>query len=232
MYRSSEVPTRSNDALKNINNLVPSNVLLDVDKPKNGVPLGGLAEVFTGNQYTLGVFEKNGMLSSEPTGYRILTSSDIEDGVVDWKGLRSIVYNDDKFDKYAVKKDDVVVTSKSSKVKTVVVDIEPKEKILVTGGMIIVRPDIKLLNPTYLKIFLDSEQGQNALKRIQKGSIIITINSKELSTVLIPVIDIDKQIEKANKYNEKLTTLYALKQEAKKLEDALKNFYLDESEAE
>ena len=172
------------------------------------------------------------MLSSEPTGYRILTSSDIEDGVVDWKGLRSIIYNDDKFDKYAVKKDDVVVTSKSSKVKTVVVDIEPKEKILVTGGMIIVRPDIKLLNPTYLKIFLDSEQGQNALKRIQKGSIIITINSKELSTVLIPVIDIDKQIEKANKYNEKLTTLYALKQEAKKLEDALKNFYLDESEAE
>ena len=232
MYRSSEVPTRSNDALKNINNLVPSNVLLDVDKPKNGVPLGGLAEVFTGNQYTLGVFEKNGMLSSEPTGYRILTSSDIEDGVVDWKGLRSIVYNDDKFDKYAVKKDDVVVTSKSSKVKTVVVDIEPKEKILVTGGMIIVRPDVKLLNPTYLKIFLDSEQGQNALKRIQKGSIIITINSKELSTVLIPVIDINKQIEKALKYNEKLSTLYALKQEAKKLEDSLKNFYLDESEEE
>ena len=98
--------------------------------------------------------------------------------------------------------------------------------------MIIVRPDIKLLNPTYLKIFLDSEQGQNALKSIQKGTIIVTINSKELSTVLIPVIDINKQIEKAQKYNEKLSTLYALKQEARKLEDSLKNFYLDESEEE
>ena len=98
--------------------------------------------------------------------------------------------------------------------------------------MIIVRPDIKLLNPTYLKIFLDSEQGQNALKSIQKGTIIVTISSKELSTVLIPVIDINKQIEKAQKYNEKLSTLYALKQEARKLEDSLKNFYLDESEEE
>lgn len=232
LYNNPDVPTKGINVLKDVSNLVPSNVLLNIEKPKNGVPLGGLAEVFTGNQYTLGVFEKNGMLSVEPTGYRILTSSDIEDGFVDWKALRSIKYEDDKFDKYAVKKNDLVVTSKSSKVKTVVVDIEPKEKILVTGGMIIVRPDTKLLDPTYLKIFLDSEQGQNALKAIQKGSVIITINSKELSTVLIPVIDIDKQIEKAQKYNEKLSTLYALKQEARKLEDSLKNFYLDESEEE
>lgn len=232
LYHSNVTPKRSNDVLKNVGNLIPSNVLLDVDKPKNGAPLSDLAEVFTGNQYTLGVFEKNGMLSNELTGYRILTSSDIEDGIVDWKSLRSIKYNDDKFDKYAVKKNDVIVTSKSSKVKTVVVDIEPKEKILVTGGMIVVRPDTKLLNPTYLKIFLDSTQGQNALKSIQKGQVIVTINSKELATISIPVIDIEKQIEKANKYNEKLSTLYALKQEVKKLEDSLKNFYLDESEGE
>lgn len=232
LYNNPDVPTKGVDILKDVSNLVPSNVLINIEKPKNGAPLGCLAEVFTGNQYTLGVFEKNGMLSVEPTGYRILTSSDIEDGFVDWKALRSIKYEDDKFDKYAVKKNDLVITSKSSKVKTVVVDIEPKEKILVTGGMIIVRPNTKLLDPTYLKIFLDSEQGQNALKAIQKGSVIITINSKELSTVLIPLIDIDKQIEKAQKYNEKLSTLYALKQEVRKLEDSLKNFYLDESEEE
>lgn len=230
MLNSPSVPTRDNETLKDITNLVPSSILVDVKAPKNAVPLGGLAEVFTGNQYTLGVFEKNGMLSSEPTEYRILTSSDIEDGVVDWKSLRFIKYDDNKFDKYALRKNDIVVTSKSSKVKTVVVDIEPKEKILVTGGMIIVRPNIDLINPTYLKIFLDSEQGQNALKAIQKGSIIITINSKDLSTVLVPVIDIKRQNERAQKYNEKLSTLYALKQEIRKLEDSLKNFYLDESE--
>lgn len=230
LYNSPDAPVKDVRVLKDINNWIPSNVLLDVKKPKNGMPLGELAEVFTGNQYTLGVFEKNGMLSTEQTGYRILTSSDIENGLVDWKALHSIKYKDDKFDKYAVKKNDLVVTSKSSKVKTVVVDIEPKEKILVTGGMIVVRPNNKLLDPTYLKIFLDSEQGQNALKSIQKGATIITINSKDLSTVVIPLANIEKQIKKAQRYNEKLSTLYALKQEVKKLEDSLKNFYLEEGE--
>lgn len=231
-YQEQDVPTRDIGFLKNINNLVPSNVLLSFEKPHNGVLLEKMAKVFTGNQYTLGVFRNNQMLSDEPTGYRILTSSDIEDGYVDWKSLHSIKYEDNKFDKYAVKKNDIVVTSKSSKVKTVVVDIEPKEKILVTGGMLIIRPDINVIDPTYLKIYLDSEQGQSALKSIQKGSVIVTINSKELSKIYIPVIDIDKQKEKALRYNEKLSTLYALKQEARKLEDSLKNFYLDESEEE
>ncbi len=50
------------------------------------------------------------------------------------------VFKNRKFDKFAVKFGDVIVTSKSSKIKTVVIDIEPKEKILVTGGMLIVRP--------------------------------------------------------------------------------------------
>lgn len=232
LYNSVDVPNIDINTLKDISNIVPSSVLLPVDKPKNGVPLGDIAEVFTGNQYTLGVFEKSGMLTKEATGYRILTSGDIEDGCVDWKMLNRIRYEDDKFDKYAVKKNDVIVTSKSSKVKTVVVDIEPKEKIIVTGGMIIVRPNTNMVDPTYLKIFLDSEQGQNALKSIQKGMSIVMINSKELATVLIPLIDINKQLDIARKYNDKLSTLYALKQEVKKIEESLSTFYLDVREEE
>ena len=42
------------------------------------------------------------MFSDEPTGYRILTSTDIQDGMVDWYQLQSIDYKDTKFDKYAV----------------------------------------------------------------------------------------------------------------------------------
>lgn len=232
LYKSNATPTRKIEELSEITNLTPSSILLDVYKPKNGVCLNELAEVFTGNQYTLSVFEKNGMLCEKPTGYKILTSSDIEDGLVEWKSLRYIDYKDNKFDKYAIKKDDIVLTSKSSKVKTVVVDIEPEEKILVTGGMIVIRPNVTRLNPTYLKTFLDSEQGQKTLKSIQKGSIVTTINSKDLATIMVPVPNIEKQNEIANKYNSKLTTLYSLKQEVRKLEDSIKNFFLDECEAE
>lgn len=154
MYYSKEVKTKSIEELIDVPNLCPSTIMLDVKKLENGVELKDVADVFIGNQYTLGVFESKGLLTDKKTDYRILTSSDIENGMVRWESLRSIDMKDNKFDKFAVQYGDVVVTSKSSKVKTVVVDIEPKEKILVTGGMLIVRPKLDKLNPTYLKMFL------------------------------------------------------------------------------
>lgn len=96
--------------------------------------------------------------------------------------------------------------------------------------MIIVRPDVNKLNPTFLKIFLDSPNGQNALKCIQKGMVIVSINAKDLSEMKVPCVDISKQNSKAEKYNEKLSTLYAYKLEVQKLEDSLQNFYSDEDE--
>lgn len=45
-----------------------------------------------------------------------------------WEELHYIDMKDDKFDKFAIQYGDVVVTSKSSKVKTAVVDIVPEEK--------------------------------------------------------------------------------------------------------
>lgn len=230
LYYSKEVKVKTANDLIDAANLTPSTIMLDVKKIKNGVELKEVAEVFMGNQYTLGVFESKGMLSDKKTGYRILTSGDIEDGIVHWDKLQSIIYNDTKFDKFAVKYGDIVMTSKSSKVKTVVVDIEPKEKILVTGGMLIIRPNLTKLNPTYFKMFIDSSIGQNVLKSIQKGSYIVTISASSLSTIEIPLIDIEKQEAKAEKYNTELSTLVAYKNEIKRIENSLKNLFEDDEE--
>lgn len=230
MYYGDEVNQKDISNLKDILNLSPSSIMTDVKKIENGIRLGEVADVFTGNQYTLANFEKKGMLTEEKTGYRILTSSDIVDGNVRWDKLQSIKYNDTKFDKFAVHYGDVVVTSKSSKVKTVVVDIEPKEKILVTGAMLIVRPNLEKLNPTYLKMYLDSKNGQDALKLIQKGNIIVTISPSSLSSIEIPSIDIKKQKEKAEKYNNALSTLIAYKEEIKRIENSLNNIFDEEEE--
>lgn len=230
MYYSKDVKTKPIEELIDVSNLCPSTIMLDVKKLENGVELKELADVFIGNQYTLGVFESKGLISDKKTGYRILTSSDIENGMVRWESLRSIDMKDNKFDKFAVQYGDVVVTSKSSKVKTVVVDIEPKEKILVTGGMLIVRPQLDKLNPTYLKMFLDSDLGQSALKSIQKGTVIVTVTASGLSTIEIPMININKQQEKAERYNEKLSTLATYKKEIERIENSLKNLFEEEED--
>lgn len=230
MYYSDAVITKDAKELIDIPNLCPSIILLNVKKIDNGVELKELADIFIGNQYTLGVFENKGLISDKSTGYRILISSDIENGFVRWGSLRFVTMKDDKFDKFAVHFGDVIVTSKSSKVKTVVVDVEPEEKILVTGGMIIIRPNQAKLNPTYLKMFLDSEIGQLALKSIQKGNTTVTISASGLSTLEIPLISLEKQIEKAERYNAKLSTLAAYKQEIERIENSLKNIFEEEED--
>lgn len=230
MYYSNEVKTKPIEELIDIPNLCPSTIMLDVKKLENGVKLKELADVFIGNQYTLGVFESKGLISDKKTGYRILTSSDIENGMVRWESLRSVDMKDGKFDKFAVQFGDVVVTSKSSKIKTVVVDIKPNEKILVTGGMLIIRPQLDKLNPTYLKMFLDSKIGQSALKSIQKGNIIVTITASGLSSIEIPMIDIDKQQEKAERYNQMLSTMAKYKQEIERIENSLNHIFEEDED--
>lgn len=210
-------------------NLTPSITNVKKKEIQNGVRLSDIADVFTGNQYTIKNF--SGMLSDVETGYSILTSNDITDFYINLSSLRHINYSDGKLDKYAIQNGDVIVTSKSSKVKVGVVDFEPKERIIVTGGMIIIRPNKEKLNPIYLKAFLDSELGQQELRMIQKGSIIVSINAKDLSNIDVPYLDIKKQEQIANSYQNNVSSLIALKEEAREIENKLKNI-LDEREAE
>lgn len=228
MYKSAY--RKSIDDLLEYDSLLPSKILLKDDIKKiKGIRLKELTEnVFVGSQYTVRNFKE--MFSDEKTGYRILTSSDIEDGMVEWGKLQAIKYNDVKFDKFAIRKNDIVITSKSSTVKTVVVDIIPKEKIIVTGGMIIVRPKLDKLNPTYLKIFLDSEIGRRSLATIQKGEYITTLNASDLNNLTVPIKPIKVQNEIANKYNTYLSCYLALKGELNKAANKLHNFYFEEDE--
>ena len=210
-------------------NLTPSITNVKKKEIQNGVRLSDIADVFTGNQYTIKNF--SGMLSDVETGYSILTSNDIADFYINLSSLRHINYSDGKLDKYAIQNGDVIVTSKSSKVKVGVVDFEPKERIIVTGGMIIIRPNKEKLNPIYLKAFLDSELGQQELRMIQKGSIIVSINAKDLSNIDVPYLDIKKQEQIAKSYQNNVSSLIALKEEAREIENKLKNI-LDERKTE
>lgn len=231
-YNAKDIMMLDGEELMQLTNISPSSILVlkekesrEIDIEKIGVRLADYAEIFVGSQYTSKNFES--MFTNEKSGYRILTSSDINDGKVEWDKLQSIDYKDTKFDKYAVRKNDIVITSKSSKFKTVVVDIEPSDKILVTGGMIIVRPYVDKLNSTYLKIFLDSPNGERTIKAIQKGATIVTINVKDLSEIKVPMIDIVKQEKMALEYNQKLEQINMYKKEIEKISNELKEFFVE-----
>ena len=222
-YNSNEISTRTVEEIIELQNWIPSTALLNIEKPNNGRKLKDVSVVFTGSQYTLRNFVDK--VSEKKTDYKLLASSDIQNGLVDFDKLTYIFNDDSKLDKYAIKQNDVIITSKSSKIKIAVIDFEPDCLTIVTGGMIVVRPITSQLNPTFLKIYFESEQGQKLLKSIQKGMTIITLNSNELGELTIPVPPFDYQMKIAQKYNNKLSTLWALKSEMLKIENELANFY-------
>ena len=214
------------EELLTLNTLQYSAISNKTNNVKDGKKLGEVAEVITGAQYTISKFTDS--LSVKPTERQIVVSSDIEDGVVDWDSL-PYIYGFEHFDKYSVKEGDLIMTSKSSKVKIAYVDIKSKNKIIVTSGMLIIRPS-KELDGMFLKIYLDSEEGQRALRSVQKGNIITSINAKDLREILVPVPSKRHQKELSKEYNNKLSTLIALKEEVRKLENQLKDFYKKEAD--
>ena len=226
LLNSNNVTKKASKELEGCENLAPSVLMLEVKRPTNARELREISEIIVGCQYTASHF--NEMFTGDRNGICLLTPNDIQNGMIDWDGLRRIDSSDKKLDKYALKNGDVVITTKSSKVKTAVVDIVPGRKTLAIGGILIIRPDLKKINPTYLKIYLDSQDGQCALKQIQKGIVILTISPKSLANLLVPVPDINVQDSKADKYNELLTTLGAYSSEIKKIERKISEFSLDE----
>lgn len=216
------------DQLKGLNTLVPSRIpYFSLQGERAGyVPLESVADIMVGSQYTISSFVR----SSAPTGYKVLTSSDIDNGMINWDKLASVEINKTLFDKYKVRKGDVIVTTKSSKVKTAVVDIDPKDNVIVTGGMIVVRPNPELLNPTYLKMYLDSDEGGDALKSVQTGTTIVSISLSDFRKIPVPKVDIVKQTIKATRYNDKLSSINAYRDQINKLEDELRYIISEDDE--
>ena len=226
-YFSSDCFVVPKNDLLTRNNHTPSSILAKPGEIENGRLLGEIANVYSGSQYTINKFKE--YISARATERRIISPSDIDNGMIEWDRL-PYISGITKFDKYSIEKDDLIITSKSSKIKIAVVDIEPEETVIATGGMLVVRP-FSELDPTFLKIFLESAEGQKAIKSIQKGNTITTINAKDLQTIVVPVPDLDYQKRIAKKYNNQLTTLRALREEANNIENRLKNFYESEVES-
>ena len=73
--------------------------------------------------------------------------------------------------------------AKETVIKTTVV--EPKEKWIAMGNIIVTRPNKEKINPYYLKVFLDSEKSRKILKLVQTDTSIISISTRALKNMVI-----------------------------------------------
>lgn len=196
----------------------------DIYKGMNDlVNLTDVVEIIKGCSLTLSNFEDS--ITESHTGTKILTSGDIDEyGMIDYDSMKNII-EDKKLKKYYAQNKDVILSSKSTKVKIAVFREKNDDQVLVTGGMIILRPKSKKIDSLFLKIFFSSTKGMELLNSIQKGLVITTISLANLSTLKIPCPDIDIQREIVKKYLDTIGEYQMKKMELRILEKQLNEFY-------
>jgi type I restriction enzyme M protein len=197
------------------------------DEMPSGVELGKVADVIRGTSMTVAGFGKN--LASRETPYRLLTSSSIENGLIDYGSLPCIM-DPRRFEDYFAHKGDLIVTVKSTKVKLAVVLDEPDSPLIVTGGMLIVRPKPGVSDATFIKMFLDSSDGRKVLESVQKGAVIRTIYYDDFLRIRIPCPALKIQQSLASDYNKMLLEYKKELDDIRNLERSMETFY-DDSKA-
>lgn len=70
--------------------------------------------------------------------------------------------------------------------------------------MIIIRPDAKILDSTYLKIFLDSPIGNKLISSAQQGTTVMNISYRDLNVLEVPIPPLDTQKAVVKEYLEEL----------------------------
>ena len=220
------ISVTNKEILKNDSGLLVSNyAALNDLKLVNPTPLEDVVEtVFRGYQITASQLDKYIVHEKdEPFNYEVLQLSDIEEGIISAK-LIKINSQDKKLEKYLLKDGDVVISAKSSKVKSAVVDLKANQKVVATGSILVIRPTERL-KPAYLKIFFDSNRGKIFLKSIQTSSVIVSINPSQLLKMNISLPSKEKQEKLGNKYLAKLDLIKITRSKLKILEQEIQNIY-------
>ena len=152
--------------------------------------------------------ELDTMTTTKETGIKYLKIQDIENASIN-KNLPNLKNVDEKYHNYFLEEGNLVI-SKSSPYKIARVENPKNTKILATGNLYYIEIDEDKVNPTFIEMYLKSDEGQAQLERLSTGSVIETISIKNLKTILIPNLSREEQdtlVKEYLEYEEQLDLL-------------------------
>ena len=183
----------------------------------NAVDLDTVTElIFRGYQLNAKELDNLTPDEGEETEYRIINISDIQSEGFVSKDLKPIKADDKKkYDKFVVEDGDIIITAKNTTIKSAIYRSNGDYKAILSGNLIAIRVNQKKINPYYLKAFIDSEKGEMAIKSIQTGTSIISINANSLRDMKISLLPEAEQENIGNEYRKNLELLIELSEKYK-----------------
>ncbi len=192
---------------------------------KDGVAIASIVKSITrGAQLRASDLDEN--KSDEPTDYRYIMLSNINDGDIyftDNQYLKDIQPN---LKKFCVRNNSIILAKTGSPdFKSAVVQVKEGTEILATGNMFILEIDETKADPYYVQALFDSELGRALFKSIYVGSAIPTISLEKLRKLEITLPSIEEQNIIGEKYKEELERIADLKEKLSTSREKLKRIY-------
>lgn len=145
--------------------------------------------------------EEEEALALNGTAY-YLNIKDIQDGSICFEGARMIRPKSMDWDeKFRIREDDILITSKGTLLKIAIVGDSPPEA-YICGNLTLLRVDKERYHPYILYEFLISEEGIRALESIQSGTTIRVLNNANLEGLRIPSYDQKMMFQVGNRLQE------------------------------
>ena len=146
----------------------------------SGVLLEEIAQIIRGSQ----LLKKSDI--SEDGEVFFINIKDIQNGRLEFEHAERILRTSSACkEKFRIRKDDILLTSKGTVLKAAVVEGNLPEA-YISGNITMIRVDQRKYDPYVLFEFLISDRGQIALERIQSGTTIRILSNASLQKLKVP----------------------------------------------
>lgn len=191
----------------------------------NGRPFGELMSAISSGE-ALHPDERDEIKSSEPTKFGYITQAVIKDGQID-KSEIWISRTPQGKHPVRVLNGDLILTKVGRPLKCTVVDANDDEHLFVGPNLYTIRLNTDLIDPYFVKAYLESPTGQALLSRISCGVGMPVIPMRDLKEITIPVPPMSKQKAVSNLYKARLSEVSYLRREIERASNALNTVYAD-----
>ena len=139
------------------------------------------------------VFRGKSILEKSETGsIGVVNISCIGEYEIDFSGIDYIDEEERKITSYLLREGDVLIPARGTAIRSAVFHAQ-SFPCIANSNVIVIRPDGKNLNSTFLKIFLDSPLGKKLISGVQQGVTVMNISYKDLMSIEVPTPSIDIQ---------------------------------------
>ena len=124
-----------------------------------------------------------------------------------------IVYDSNRFEKYAIKDGDVILSTTDKNFKVICAGDMGDRKLLVSPTLIRIGLDKEKADPYYIAAYLSSAEGKAMLDGCRSGKVVRILHTKGLKECEIPLPTMEEQREIGEKYRHRLHEIRRLKSE-------------------